>query len=122
METIVRRTFPRVDIHKSLSYNGFDTNRNVIERYLGVALNVSQSGLQLETDCMIHTKYILLMFFDYNSNYVAAQGEVVYSNKDESGKYKTGIKLYGTRDENLQFIKTLIKSYHYQKNVPIFIS
>jgi hypothetical protein len=122
METIVRRTFARVDIHKSLSYNGFDTNRNVIERYLGVALNVSQSGLQLETDCMIHTKYILLMFFDYNSNYVAAQGEVVYSNKDESGKYKTGINLYGTRDENLQFIKTLIKSYHYQKNVPIFIS
>jgi len=122
METIVRRTFARVDIHKSLSYNGFDTNRNVIERYLGVALNVSQSGIQLETDCMITTKYILLMFFDYNSNYVAAQGEVVYSNKDESGKYKTGINLYGTRDENLQFIKTLIKSYHYQKNVPIFIS
>jgi len=122
METIVRRTFARVEINKSLSYNGFDTNRNVIERYLGVALNVSQSGIQLETDCMITTKYILLMFFDYNSNYVAAQGEVVYSNKDESGKYKTGINLYGTRDENLQFIKTLIKSYHYQKNVPIFIS
>jgi len=122
METIVRRTFARVEINKSLSYNGFDTNRNVIERYLGVALNVSQSGIQLETDCMITTKYILLMFFDYNSNYVAAQGEVVYSNKDESGKYKTGINLYGTRDENLQFIKTLIKSYHYQKKVPIFIS
>ena len=122
METIVRRTFARVDIHKSLSYNGFDTNRNVIERYLGVALNVSQSGIQLETDRMINTQYILLMFFDYNSSYVAAKGEVVYSNKDASGKFKTGISLHGTRDENLQFIKTLIKSYHYQKNVPIFIS
>ncbi len=122
MENIVRRTFPRVEINKSLSYNGFDTNRNVIERYQGVALNVSQSGLQLETDCMVTSKYILLMFFDYNSNYVSAKGEVVYSNKDASGKFKTGIRLYGTRDENLQFIKTFIKSYHYQKNVPIFIS
>ena len=122
MENIVRRTFARVEINKSLSYNGFDTNHNVIERYQGVALNVSQSGIQLETDRMINTQYILLMFFDYSSNYVAAKGEVVYSNKDESGKFKTGISLYGTRDENLQFIKTLIKSYHYQKNVPIFIS
>ena len=122
MENIVRRTFPRVEINKSLSYNGFDTNRNVIERYQGVALNASQSGLQLETDCMITSKYILLMFFDYNSHYVAAKGEVVYSDKDASGKFKTGISLHGTRGENLQFIKTLIKSYHYQKNVPIFIS
>ena len=122
MENIVRRSFIRVEINKSVSYNGLDTNRNVIERYQGVALNVSQSGIQLETDRMINTQYILLMFFDYNSNYVAAKGEVVYSNKDASGKFKTGISLYGTRDENLQFIKTLIKSYHYQKNVPIFIS
>jgi hypothetical protein len=122
MENIVRRTFRRVDINKSLSYNGFDTNHNVVERYQGVALNVSQSGIQLETDRMITTKYILLMFFDYNRNYVGAKGEVVYSNKDGSGKFKTGISLYGTRGENLQFIKTLIKSYHYQKKVPIFIS
>jgi hypothetical protein len=122
MENIVRRTFPRVEINKSLSYNGFDTNHNVIERYQGVALNVSQSGIQLETDRMITTKYILLMFFDYNANYVSAKGEVVYSNKDASGKFKIGISLHGTPDENLKFIKTLIKSYHYQKDVPIFIS
>jgi hypothetical protein len=122
MDNIVRRTSPRVEINKSLAYNGFDTNRNVIERYQGTALNVSQSGLQLETDCMVASKYILLMFFDYNSNYVAARGEVVYSNKDESGKFKTGIRLFGTRDENLRFIKIFIKSYHYQKKVPIFIS
>ena len=85
-------------------------------------MNVSQNGIQLETDRMINTKHILLMFFDYNSNYVAARGKVVYSIGDASGKFKTGINLYGTRDENLQFIKTLIKSYHYQKKVQIFIS
>jgi len=122
MENLVHRTFPRVEINKCLSYNGFDMNRNVIDRYMGVALNVSQNGLQLETDCMIHTEYILLMFFDFNSNYVAAKGKVVYSNKDASGKFKTGINLYGTPQENIQFIKTLIKSYHYQKKVPVYIS
>ena len=33
MENLVRRTFPRVGINKSLSFNGFDVNRNVIDRY-----------------------------------------------------------------------------------------
>ena len=122
MESLVRRTFPRVEISKSISYNGLDTHRNVIERYQGVALNVSQSGIQLETDRMINTRHILLMFYDFNGNYAAAKGEVVYSNRDESGQFRTGICLHGTRGENLQFIKTLIKSYHYQKKVPIFIA
>ena len=122
MENIVRRTFTRVEINKSVSYNGLDVNRNVIERYQGIALNVSQSGIQIETDRMINTRYILLMVFDYSSNYVSAKGEVVYSNRDASGKFKTGICLHGTREENLKFIKKLLKSYHYQKNVPIFLS
>jgi len=116
------RTCQRVKINKSLSYNGLDVNSNVVERYMGVALNVSQNGIQLETDRMIDARYIMLMFFDYRSNYVAARGEVVYSRKNDSGKFWTGISLQGKNGDNLQFVKKLIKSYHYQKSVPIFIS
>jgi hypothetical protein len=89
---------------------------------MGVALNVSQNGIQLETDRMIDAKYIMLMFFDYRSNYVATRGEVIYSRKNDAGKFWTGIKLQGRNGDNLQFVKTLIQSYHYQKSVPIFIS
>jgi hypothetical protein len=89
---------------------------------MGVALNISQNGIQLETDRIIYTEQILMMFFDYQSNYIATQGRVVYSNKDKSGKFKTGIQLQGTKEENLQFVKKLLKTYHYQKRVPIFVS
>jgi hypothetical protein len=89
---------------------------------MGVALNVSQNGIQLETDRMIDAKYIMLMFFDYRSNYVAARGEVVYSRTDDSGKFWTGISLQGRNGDNLQFIKKLIQSYHYQKKVQIYVS
>ncbi len=122
MQNIVDRTYQRVKIHKGLSYNGLDINSNVIERYMGVALNISQNGIQLETDRVIYTKHILLMFFDYKSNYTATKGKVVYSKKDESGKFNTGIKFDGTKQENLQFVKKLLKSYHYQKRVPLIIS
>jgi hypothetical protein len=89
---------------------------------MGIALNISQNGIQFETDRIIYTEHILLMFFDYQSNYVATQGKVVYSNKDKSGKIKSGIQLQGTKEENLCFVKKLLKTYHYQKRVPIFVS
>jgi hypothetical protein len=116
------RTYQRVRINKGLSYNGLDVNSNIVERYMGVALNVSQNGIQLETDRLIEAKYIMLMFFDYRSNYVSNRGEVVYSRKNDSGKFWTGIKLMGTNGDNLRFVKTLIQSYHYQKRVPVFVS
>ncbi len=122
MQNIVDRTYQRVTINKGLSYNGLDANRNVIDRYMGVALNISQNGIQLETDRIIYTEHILLMFFDYQSNYISTKGQVIYSNKDKSGKFKTGIQLHGTKEENLQFVKKLLKNYHYQKRVPIFVS
>jgi hypothetical protein len=122
MQNIVERTYQRVTINKGLAYNGLDPNHNVIDRHMGVALNISQNGIQLETDCIIYTEQILLMFFDYQSNYIATQGKVVYSNKDKSGKFKTGIHFQGTKEENLQFVKKLLKTYHYQKRVRIFVS
>ncbi|MEJ2099606.1 MAG: hypothetical protein P8X68_06480 [Desulfobacterales bacterium] len=109
-------------INKGISYNGLDVKSNVVERYTGVALNVSQNGIQLETDRIIETRYILLMFFDFKSNYVAARGEVIYSRKNDSGQFWTGINLQGKNGDNLQFVKKLIQSYHYQKRVPIFVS
>jgi PilZ domain len=122
MENLINRSHQRIKINKCVSYNGLDVNSNVIDRYMGIALNISQNGVQLETDRKIIAKYILLMFFDYQSRYISTKGTVVYSKKNASGKFRTGISLKGTHRENLQFIKKLIKSYHYRKRVNILVS
>ena len=122
MENIVDREYQRVRINKGVSYNGLDIHSRVVDRYTGVALDISQNGIQIETDRMIITEHILLMFFNQNSEYISTKGRVVYSNMDDSGKFRTGIQLLGEKEENLQFVKSLIQSYHYQKRVPIFIS
>jgi hypothetical protein len=122
MQNIVERTCQRVEIKKGLSYHGLDFQSKVVDRYMGVALNISQNGIQLETDCMINTEYILLMFFDFQSNYIAARGKVVYFNQVATGTLMTGIQLIGVKGDNRKFVKRLIQSYHYQKKVPIIIS
>jgi hypothetical protein len=89
---------------------------------MGVALNISQNGIQIETDHMILTDHILMMFYDYKSNFIATKGRVVYSKEDDSGKFKTGIQLMGVNGDNQKFVKRLIQSYHYRKKVPIYVS
>jgi hypothetical protein len=122
MQNIADRTCQRVRIEKCLSYNGLDVHNNIVERCMGVALNVSQDGIQIETEHMIITEHILLMFYDYKSKYIATKGKVVYSEEDESGKFKTGIQLMSENGDNEKFVKRLIQSYHYRKKVPIFVS
>ena len=122
MENSLRRISPRVGINRSLSYNGMDARSNIIERYMGVALNISQNGIQLETDRKIQAEQILLMYFDYNGNYVSAKGRIVYSNLADCGKFRTGIHLTGEKGSNLKFVTSLIKAYYYQKKVRIFVS
>jgi hypothetical protein len=122
MENIVDREYQRVRINKGISYNGLDVDSRVVDRYMGIALDVSRDGIQIETNRRIITEHILLMFFDYKSKYIATKGKVVYSYEDGPGKFKTGIQLQGIKEDNLRFVKRLIQSYHYQKRVPIFIS
>jgi hypothetical protein len=122
MQSIADRTCQRVKIQKGLSYNGLDIHNNIVDRCMGVALNVSQNGIQIETDSMILTEHVLLMFYDYKSNFISSKGKVIYSQEDESGKFKTGIQLMGVNGDNHKFVKQLIQSYHYQKKVPIFVS
>jgi hypothetical protein len=76
---------------------------------------MSQTGIQIETFQAISTENISLMFFDLANNQIEVKGEVVYCAKNDSGQYNIGIRLVGTATENLQFVKALVKSYHYQK-------
>jgi hypothetical protein len=110
-----RRKNPRVSVYNPISYVCKDAIGNILEQNIGVVRDVSQSGIQIETFQMIQSKYIFLIFVDTENKQVEAQGETVYCKKIESGKYRIGIRLQGLTEAKLQFLRALIKSYHYQK-------
>jgi hypothetical protein len=76
---------------------------------------VSQTGILLETFLAINSEKIELMFFDLDQNQIEVMGDVIYCAKNDCGLYNVGIHLAGTASENRQFVKALVKSYHYQK-------
>jgi len=110
-----RRKHSRVQIYDPISYLSLDADGEILEQNIAVVRNVSQTGIQIETFRPILTEYISLMFFDLAQNQIEVKGEVVYSARNDSGQYNIGINFVGKAKESLQFIKALVKSYHYQK-------
>jgi hypothetical protein len=110
-----RRKYSRVQIYDPISYLSKDSKGKVLGYNIAVVRNVSQTGIQIETSQPISSDNISLMFFDLGNKEIEIKGEVVYCTKNNSGQYNIGIHLAGTAAENLQFIKALVKSYHYKK-------
>ena len=110
-----RRKYSRVQIYDPISYLSKDSKGKVLGYNIAVVRNVSQTGIQIETFQAISSDNISLMFFDLANKEIEIKGEVVYCTKNDAGQYNIGIRLVGTAAENLQFIKALVKSYHYQK-------
>ena len=110
-----RRKYSRVQIFDPISYLSKDSTGKVLGYNIAVVRNVSQTGIQIETFQAISSDSISLMFFDLDSKEIEIKGEVVYCTKNDCGQYNIGIRLVETTAENLQFIKALVKSYHYQK-------
>jgi len=110
-----KREYPRVETRNVVSYVCLDKEGNEIGEGMGETLNISQGGILLKSAYLIESEFILLMSIDLENNIMEVKGKVAHSKKDKSGKYETGISFLGTHDENIQTIKSFIKTYHSRK-------
>ena len=115
MEKVDRRKFPRVKIFNPISYDCMDKDGNLIDQSMGIALDISQNGILLETPHILESKYIYLLFVDMDNELKRITGRVIFSVKKKDGKFKTGINFQGAHEENIQFAKKIVQAYHYQK-------
>ena len=116
MDKKERRKYPRVRIYDPISYLSVDSKSGVWLQNVAVARNISKTGIQIESFLEVNSKYLSLMFFDLEKHQIEVKGEVVYCKRNEAGQFQIGISFVGTADENLQFVRALVKAYHYQKD------
>lgn len=113
-----RRKYPRVPICDPISYISIDSEGNHLSQNLGTVQNASQNGINIETYDAIDSEFALLSFVDLDKRLVEIKGRIVFCRQKQSGKFENGISLQGTSDEKLQFIKKLVRNYHYTKKDP----
>ena len=120
MEKLDRRKFPRVKIFNPIAYDCVDKDGILLDQNMGIALDISQNGILLETAKKIESKNIFLLFVDLEDKLIKIIGRVIFSVKKKDGKFKTGINFNSSHEENIQFAKKIIQAYHYYKPDIVF--
>jgi hypothetical protein len=122
MKKLDRRKFPRIKVCNPVAYDCMDKNGVLVDQNMGIALDISQNGILLETAQMIQQKNIYLVFVDLEENMTRIIGSVVFSVKNKDGNYKSGINFQGDADENIAFATKLIEAYQRFESEPILIN
>ena len=106
-----KRQHPRVKTCNLISFVGMGSNGKISEQNMGKALNISQSGLFLETTCRVLSETISMISVDVFSNLIEIKGEVIYSAERSNGLFGAGVRFKGSQAENVQFAIKLIKAF-----------
>ena len=104
-----RRKYPRIKICNPISYDCVDQKGNLLDQNMGIALDVSQNGILLETPQKIESKTISLLFVDLDNELIEIPATVVFSIMKKDMKFKSGINFQGSREENILFAKRSFK-------------
>jgi hypothetical protein len=116
MAEVNRRQHVRVKTNNLISHESIGKDGRVVSRSMGKALNVSRSGILLETSYRIVAEGISLMAVDLEENLIEMRGRPIYCRETYTGMYQTGISFIGTEEETAKFAVKLIKLFHHRKH------
>ena len=116
IDAMERRRFPRVSTDNPVTYALINERGSNIGQGIGRAINVSQSGILLETYEFIGSKYIFLVSTDIDEKLVEIVGKVVFSREMSRSVFNSGIHFMGEHEDNVKFRRELIRVFH-RKNV-----
>ena len=108
-----KRKHPRINISNEVNYILLGKNENKYEKGKGKALNLSQSGVLLETQTPLNGSFIILMTIDLEGNEVQVQGQVVHTGEaDKAGRYLSGITFSKSGEKHIKAIVAFVKTYY----------
>jgi hypothetical protein len=116
---INRRKHPRVSIDNLISVVSIDDSGNQVSQSMGRVLNVSKSGVQIETPHPMQpfdAGRVSLVTIDMKDKLVKTSGQMMYTCKTDTGMYTAGIRLSGLETVNKRFVVSLIQQYNYSKH------
>jgi len=110
-----KRKEPRIPVSLPVNYICTDEDGTELSTGMGKTINISKGGVFLESPIQINSDFIVLMTIDLKNELIEVSGKVAHSRVEKNGLYKTGIEFTGTPQENVNYIKILVETYHAQK-------
>jgi hypothetical protein len=110
MATQEKRKHARID-SLNLSYVCLDENNQIIKQGMGRSLNVSESGILLETHFPIDDQHIVTLTLGLEEDLVDIKGRPVHTRINDAGKYEVGIEFFESDNKTRKALKKFIDTY-----------
>ena len=110
-----KRKHARID-SLNLSYVCLDENNQVIKQGMGRSLNVSESGILLETHFPIDDQHIVRMTLGLEEDLIDVKGHLVHTRINDAGKYEVGIEFLKSDAKTRKALKKFIDTYQEKTN------
>ena len=107
-----RRKDARINSFNLLSLDCIDENGTKVMQNMGRTLNVSESGILLETSKQIPMNYTVILNVGFQEDIVAILGKAIYSKQNENKKFSTGIKFVQMDNDSLLMLKKYIRKFN----------
>ncbi|MGM0451659.1 MAG: PilZ domain-containing protein [Thermodesulfobacteriota bacterium] len=115
MEKPNQRRQERYDSLNLLSYVCLDSDGKEWKQGMGRTLNISETGLKLETHEPIETQYVVLLSIGFEDDVIDIKGQVVYCNRGETnGRFESGIQFEEMDPESMTKLRRFIHAFENQ--------
>jgi hypothetical protein len=95
----------------NLSYICLDENNNIIKQGMGRTLNISESGILLETHFPIEPQYLVLMTIALEEDLLEIKGKPIHSRSNETGEFEIGIEFLEPDRDSIRLLENFINKY-----------
>ena len=92
----------------NLSYICLDENNNIVKQGMGRTLNISESGILLETHFPIEPKYLVLMTIALKEDLLEIKGKPIHSRSNETGEFEIGIEFLEPNQDSIRLLENFI--------------
>jgi hypothetical protein len=110
MATQEKRKHARIN-SLNLSYVCLDENNQIIKQGMGRTLNVSESGILLETHFPIDKTHIVSLTLGLGEDLIDIKGRPVHTRTNKGGKYEVGIQFIKSDKKASRTLKKFINAF-----------
>jgi len=107
-----KRKHSRVDSIYLLSYVNLDENDKEMMQGMGRTINVSESGIMLETHVAFSENDTVDVVVGLKEDMVTIRGKVIFSRTTDTGQYQSGIQFLAIEDSSLATLRRYIDAFN----------
>ena len=99
----------------NLSYFCLDEDENIVKQGMGRTLNISESGILLETHFPIEFKHTVQLTLSLEEDLLDIQGKPIHAKSTGEGRYEIGIQFFELDQNTNRVLKKFINIVGTQK-------